>query len=283
MKKKLESELMSIAHRILKLKGRENVIELHRETGLLYEKLSVLKFAHENLEQSLPTIGVDSSFFDMLDTAFNNEVSDNIERGDKIYVNLDEIEDDGIMEPVMEKIKDIVAQMPHEAHEIDAFFDQPLPEIEKTKVVETKVEEVKINEVKTEEVKVEEVKAEENEEVKTVASENDFDSLTADFKNMPVFDPVPSSKSHDPLKKSLNDKLKHGLNIGLNDKIAFIKYLFDGEREDYERVLSQINTSSTFDEAENLIQNIVKPDYNGWLGKEDVEARFMTIIEGKFD
>lgn len=245
MKKKLESELMSIAHRILKLKGKENVTELHRETGLLYEKLSVLKFANENLEQGLPTIGVDSSFFDMLDVAFNNKISDNIERGDKIYVNLDEIEDDGIMEPVMEKIKDLVAQMPHETREVDAFFEQPLPNIDDSK--------------------------------------NDFDELTAGFKDMPVFDPVSASKSKEQLKRSLNDKLKHGLNIGLNDKIAFIKHLFDGEREDYERVLSQINTASSFDEARNLIQNIVKPDYNNWEGKEDFELRFMGIIEGKFD
>ncbi|OBX26689.1 hypothetical protein LX77_01167 [Gelidibacter algens] len=245
MKKKLESELMSIAHRILKLKGKENVTELHRETGLLYEKLSVLKFANENLEQGLPTIGVDSSFFDMLDVAFNNKISDNIERGDKIYVNLDEIEDDGIMEPVMEKIKDLVAQMPHEASAVDAFFEQSLPQIDESK--------------------------------------NDFDNLTAGFKNMPVFDPVSASKSKEQLKRSLNDKLKHGLNIGLNDKIAFIKHLFDGEREDYERVLSQINTASSFDEASNLIQNIVKPDYNNWQGKEDFELRFMGIIEGKFD
>lgn len=245
MKKKLESELMSIAHRILKLKGRENVIELHREAGLLFEKLSVLKFVNENVEEPTPTIGIDSSFFEMLDTAFNNEVSDNIERGDKIYVNLDEVEDDDIVEPVMEKIKDIVAQMPHEADEVDAFFAEPLVEIDDKK--------------------------------------NDFDTLTAGFKNMPVFDPISTSNQQDQLKKSLNDKLKHRLNIGLNDKIAFIKYLFDGEHENYERVLSQINTSSSFDEAENLIQNIVKPDYNGWIGKEDVEARFMSIIEGKFD
>ncbi len=287
MKKKLESELMSIAHRILKLKGRDNVIELHRETSLLYEKLSVLKFAHENLDEPLPTIGVDSSFFDMLDTAFNNEVSDNIERNDKIYVNLDEVEDDGIMEPIMEKIKDIVAQMPHETHEVDAFFDEPLPEIKDHKdhfdeplpQVEDKKDHFDEPLPKAEDA----TNLFEQPLPETDDKKDHFEELTADFKNMPVFDPVPSSKSQDPLKKSLNDKLKHGLNIGLNDKIAFIKYLFDGEREDYERVLSQINTSSTFDEAENLIQNIVKPDYNGWLGKEDVEARFMTIVEGKFD
>ena len=245
MKKKLESELMSIAHRILKLKGKEDVKEMHREVGLLYEKLSVLKFANENLEQSIPTIGVDSSFFEMLDVAFNNKISDNIERDDKIYVNLDEVEDDDIMEPVMEKIKDMVAQMPHETRQIDAFFEHPLPDAPKNK--------------------------------------DEFEELTADFKNMPVFDPVSASETNGHLKKSLNDKLKNGLNIGLNDKIAFIKHLFDGHREDYDRVLSQINTSSSLDEAKNLIQNIVKPDYNNWLGKEDVEERFMNIIEGKFN
>lgn len=249
MKKKLESELMSIAHRILKLRGREDVKAMHHEVGLLYEKLSVLKFANENLEQPLPTIGVDSSFFEMLDVAFNNKISDNIERDDRIYVNLDEVEDDGIMEPVMEKIKDMVAQMPHETHQIDAFIEQALPETP--------------------------------EEPEVVEDKDDFEELTAGFKNMPVFDPVPNS--NEKLKKSLNDKLKNRLNIGLNDKIAFIKHLFDGQREDYDRVLSQINTSSTLDEARNLIQNIVKPDYNNWLGKEDVEERFMNLIEGKFE
>ena len=81
MKKKLESELMSIAHRILKLKGKEDVIKMHLEAGQFYEKLSVLKFAYENFENgAMPTIGSDSSFFEMLDEAFNNKISDNIER-----------------------------------------------------------------------------------------------------------------------------------------------------------------------------------------------------------
>ncbi len=250
MKKKLESELMSIAHRILKLKGKENVLKMHTEVGQLYEKLSVLKFAHENFEQGvMPTIGIDSSFFGMLDEAFNNKISDNIEREDRIYVNLDEIEDDGIMEPVMEKIKDMFSQMPQDIGDIDSLFNQPFS--------------------------------------KTGNSKHDLDEITADFKNIPVFEPV-STKQHlvnDEIKKSssLNDRLKTGgLNIGLNDKIAFIKHLFEGSREDYDRVLSQINTSDSFKDAKNLIQNIVKPDYNNWKGKEEFEERFMEIIEGKF-
>ena len=97
---------------------------------------------------------------------------------------------------------------------------------------------------------------------------------------MPIFDPV-TTKSNE--KKSLNDSIKNKrLNIGLNDKIAFIKQLFEGKSEDYERVVSQLNTFNSYDEALNFIQNIVKPDYNNWTNKEEFEVRFLQIIESKF-
>jgi len=246
MKKKLESELVSIAHRILKLKGKEDIIKMHAEVQALYEKLSVLKFAQENFEDDIPTIGNDSSFFGMLDNAFNNTLSDTIEVEDKIYINLDDVEEDTIMEPGMKTIRDMVEHMPAD----DEDESESMENIESEKRI----------------------------------YETDFEELTAGYKNMPVFDPI--SKHQNGLaneKKSLNDKLKAStLNIGLNDKIAFIKYLFDDSVEDYERVLSQIKTSSSFIEASKLIQSIVKPDYNNWIGKEVYEERFMEIIESKF-
>ena len=244
MKKKLESELISIAHRILKLKGKEDVIKMHTEIALLYEKLSVLKFAQENFEGDVPTIGSNSSFFEMLDTAFNNKVSDNIEIEDKIYINLDEVEDDDIMEPVMSKIKDMVSQMPEDTNDVDEVFEKSNPE-------------------------------------KLYYKEN-LEEITAGFDKEPVFEPM--SNSNNTFKKSLNDKLKHGsLNIGLNDKIAFIKHLFDGKAEGYDRVISQINTTKSYVEASRFIKEIVKPDYNNWKGKEIYEERLMEIILSKFD
>jgi len=241
MKKKLESELVSIAHRILKLKGKEDVSKMHAEVSALYDKLSVLKFAHDNFDGDLPTIGSNSSFFGMLDTAFNNKVSDNIEIEDKIYVNLDEKEDDHIYEPVMEKIKDMVAQMPQESQQVDDMIETVVSEKEKPVT--------------------------------------HLEDITAGFEEMPEFEPVSEANS----KKSLNDKLKNGaLNIGLNDKLAFIKHLFDGKTEDYDRVISQLNTSQSYEDATRFINDIVKPDYNDWSGKEEIENRFMEIVESKF-
>lgn len=248
MKKKLESELISIAHRILKLSGKEEVVLLHKEVSELYEKLTVLKFAQENFEDDMPTIGNNSSFFDMLDTAFNNKISDNIEVGNKTYVNLDEVEDDGIMEPVMEKIKDMVAQMPEETQQVDRIIENSLSK-EKSNTVE-------------------------------------FETITSDFANMPEFEPIEDAKKReaDNEKKSLNDKLKgQSLQIGLNDKLAFIKHLFEGKNEDYDRVISQINTTHSIGEARRLILEMVKPDYNNWEGKNEYEERFIEIVEGKFN
>ena len=50
MKKRLEAELISIAHRILKLKNKSEVDQLYKETQKLYETLSVLKFYQDNFE-----------------------------------------------------------------------------------------------------------------------------------------------------------------------------------------------------------------------------------------
>ncbi len=103
---------------------------------------------------------------------------------------------------------------------------------------------------------------------------------------MPEFEPIEEAKKRaaENAKKSFNDQLKgQGLQIGLNDKLAFIKHLFDGKNEDYDRVISQINTVSSFKEARNLIQQMVKPDYNNWNGKDEYEARFIEIVEGKFN
>ncbi len=250
MKKKLESELVSIAHRILKLTGREDIDQLHKEVSVLYEKLTVLKFAQENFEDKMPTIGHDSSFFDMLDTAFNNKVSDNVEVEDRTYINLDEVEDDGIMEPVMTKIKDMFEHMPKEIEPVDTLLKNALPE-----------------------------------DIET-SSSTEFESITSGFEDIPEFEPIEEAQKREAEseKKSLNDKLKgKRLNIGLNDKLAFIKHLFEGRNEDYDRVISQINTTNSLSEARTLILEMVKPDYNNWEGKEEYEERFIELVEGRFN
>lgn len=81
---------------------------------------------------------------------------------------------------------------------------------------------------------------------------------------------------------SLNSRLRApAIEIGLNDRIAFVKHLFDGKQEDFNRVLSQLNTMTNLEDAEDFIHNLVKPDYN-WDDKEEYEARLMHHVYRKF-
>ena len=83
-------------------------------------------------------------------------------------------------------------------------------------------------------------------------------------------------------QKSLNDKFSKGLQVDLNDRLAFIKYLFDHNANDYQRAISQIAALQTWEHAQKFILEIIKPDYNQWEGKEQYEIRFLKIVENNF-
>jgi hypothetical protein len=87
---------------------------------------------------------------------------------------------------------------------------------------------------------------------------------------------VPSTEKE--TQKSLNDKFSKGLQVDLNDRLAFIKYLFDQNANDYQRAISQIATLQTWEHAQKFILEMIKPDYNQWEGKEQYEIRFLKIV-----
>ena len=251
MKKKLEAELISIAHRVLKLTGREDLNKMQDEVALLYQKISILKFLQTHFNGQIPEeIATNASFFNTLEGAFNNNASDAAAVNQKEYANADNQDSEALMEPAIEKIKDIVAQMPQETAEVDALVD----EVNRQGVVE-----------------------------------EDLSELSPSFGQLPIFEPLDSDSSPETEalaqdETSLDEKLKKsGFQIGLNDRLAFVNHLFENNNEDYDRVISQLNTMDSFEEVSDFIQSIIKPDYNNWEDKSDYESRFLEILEQKFN
>ena len=107
------------------------------------------------------------------------------------------------------------------------------------------------------------------------------DFMKNDKENLaPKDDNVVSTQPKMP--KSLNDKLAKDFQVGLNDKLAFVKHLFNNSMEDYTRVLSQLTTIDSEERSIAFINNMVKPEYNNWEGKEEYEARFLALIQRRF-
>ena len=115
----------------------------------------------------------------------------------------------------------------------------------------------------------------------TSEPKKDFRDIGVDYDNLPNFEPL-NNRQKENRPKSVNDRLKKGINIGLNERLSFIKHLFDGNTADYNRVLSQLNTIDDPGEAKKFIAKIVKPDYKYWEGKEVYEQRFLEKIENKY-
>ena len=86
MKKRLEADLISIAHRILQLKNKSDINQLYLETQKLYEKLAVLRFVDEHFGDSKPTIG-QAEIETKIETAFEA-----IENEEPVAITIEEIE-----------------------------------------------------------------------------------------------------------------------------------------------------------------------------------------------
>ena len=122
-----------------------------------------------------------------------------------------------------------------------------------------------------------------NEELEDVLAE--FMSKPNYMKNdMELFMPSNEDlRKSEASPKSLNDRLaKKNVKVDLNDRLAFVKHLFNNSMEDYNRVLSQLNTIDSEERSISFIKNMVKPDYNNWVGKEQYEERFIELVARRF-
>lgn len=342
MKKRLEADLISIAHKILQLKNKSDINQLYLETQKLYEKLSVLRFVEEHFGEAKPTIGQAEIVEKMKQFFENNAVPDFTPPKTKTKIVSEEVVEEGIVELVaeeeleeelVEETIELVAEeipeiepkeVPEEEGEIEAFLSEEVAEmgleeedleegelesteeiLEITEPIESKVPDFKLSFELDEEKEKEEskpteavqisfedilggnyndtffVKVDQSEDTPTVAAIEIPIEMNVPENSVETNSLVPVEKAE--LKSiSLNDKFSKGINIDLNDRIAFVKHLFGNSDEDYNRVLNQLITFNSFYETRDFIEDMVKPDYNNWEGKDDYEERFMDIIEKKF-
>lgn len=306
MKKRLEADLISIAHRILQLKNKSDINQLYLETQKLYEKLAVLRFVDDHFGDSKPTIG-QAEIEAKIATAFEA-----IENEEPVAITIEEIEI-----PELETTPELIL----EEEEQEEITEMEEPVFEEEEDLETLEDEIE-DEVEEEEIeapfvpafeleKEEEVEEEIIEEApKQEAVQISFEDLIGGDFSEDLFVKVESTAFETPIEAepesaienatleldeialpkeveesksvTLNEKLAKGINIDLNDRIAFTKHLFGNDPEDYNRVLNQLITFNTFYETRDFIRDMVKPDYNNWEGKEEYEERFMEIIEKKF-
>lgn len=119
-----------------------------------------------------------------------------------------------------------------------------------------------------------------------------YEKLFETIEDMPTFVPKDKeerSESNESQfqkaeeRKNINDHFAKTLSIDLNDRLAFIKHLFEGDSKTYERVLAQVITYETWEEVFLFIEAHVKTEYDNWSGKEEVVERFLNTLQKNFE
>ncbi|MBK79071.1 MAG: hypothetical protein CMC88_08515 [Flavobacteriaceae bacterium] len=217
MNKKIKKALVKIANEIIDLDNKKSINEedVFHKVGQLNEVLSVYRFLKKN---NITNWEIQENQLNLI----LNEIIGISESEEDLINQNSKLE----VEPLIEKIKDIVTEMPEKIEE-----KNPLLNVSEDPIFVEK------------------------------------------YKN---------KDSAKELKENVNDKFMKGLHIDLNDRLAFTKYLFLDNKSEYQRVISQIATFSNFEEVENFILTMIKPEYDNWEGKEDYEKRFLEVLSKLF-
>ena len=319
MKKKLEGELISIAHRVLKLKNRSETVLLQREARKLYEQLTVLRFYEENFETLKDDISQEQleEKLEYMAAVASMETTDLEEKLVEVAQPVEETQQiEEIKEPIEVQAKEIVpekVEKPKEEGYANAEdINRIVAEMSNKKNISDEIpstndsfevsklnapqqfsfedllgesykepEFVRVEHTPKEVAKAADVVFEKKEEIEKVA--DIIPKKVVETKKEEFSYKSKTVEKQEPKTISLNDRLNTGISFGLNDRIAFEKKLFGGSADDFNRVISQLNTFDSFDEASSFITDFVKPDYNNWSGQEEYETRFLEIVEKKFN
>ncbi|MDB0039540.1 hypothetical protein N9F02_00220 [Polaribacter sp.] len=277
MHKKLEADLMSLAHSILQMKNRDDVFALEAKAKVISSKLSMLAFVETYVNTTPNLKETKEELIASVEKAFEIKEVPNVIQDEIAIVQELEVSNEKLITPIVAKEEveeteeefieealpsavDVADDLFIEATE-NVILEQPFDALEATLFPSEVSEETP------------EEAGEDSEEIKIHTLEEELkDTIPVDvMANLfEMAQPV-----------SLNDTLTKNIQIGLNDRIAFVKNLFDGSQEDFNRVLSQLNSFKTEKEAIKFINKMVKPDYN-WDEQEEFETRFMEIIQRKF-
>lgn len=121
--------------------------------------------------------------------------------------------------------------------------------------------------------------------VPTFESVKEDFSVKEEFKNTVSLDDTENlfvTKKTEIRQLSLNDRLLgNTIQVGLNDRIAFVNQLFNFSQSEFNKVLTTLNDFKTLAEAKNYINITLKQKYN-WKGKEEILDRFLFLVERKF-
>ncbi len=294
MHKKLEAELISIAHQILQMKDKDDVIKLKNKAKDVYEKLSVLDFVNNYFLTTPNAIGNKKEIISKMEAVSNQITEKKVPSTETPTIKKEETtiskeqiqqENDKIAAEINKQTEEILKK---EAKEIVAKLVEK-EVLKKQKAAKKTENSLAQNEEFKDSIpadvaanlfeKANKITKPAAQETSYIEQQKEVEKEVAHPKPKPAVKPKPVQEK---TRSSVNDRIfSNKIQVGLNDRIAFVKHLFNFSQEDFNSVLSQLNTFTTEKDAKDFVTNVVQSDYD-WTGKEEYVERLLMLIERRF-
>lgn len=194
-----------------------------------------------------------------------------------------------VMPPVVEEVKPVVKEIVPEKKVEMPPVKEEIPPVVKQEEIITEKKELPIKEEAKKEI------------IPPVMKEPEI-KKTQEPEKKQVKKPLVSNSENEEEEESYNSGLHTKLNldkktlaekitthkardlksvIHLNDKLFFVKELFRGDAQAYDREVNAINAISNFGDVKKYIQHDLVPRYN-WTDLSDIE-RLLEVVKLKFE
>jgi len=272
----LKKEIQDLANQLAHTVSIDNSEQLLQVSRNLYEKIIILNHQTEQTAPKTP----------------QETVAESVPESPKAEISSEPVETPERELTVQERIQQIMATAKKNETKIAIKPEEKPETIEKENISELKEPFVpvekpvgvfdkeieKIESIKNE-IKISKPTPSQQESVLKSTLEREFkDAISADMAaNM-----FEKAEKKVITKQSLNDRLSQSqIQIGLNDRIAFVKHLFNNSQSDFNRVLSQLNSFDNEEEALRFINSTVMPEYK-WAEDSEYVERLINLVSRKF-
>lgn len=296
MKKQLEKELQKLAENILATQGNLDLPHLKKETEKLLEKVTILSF----VEKYYNAIGSSEERLQYTMKKVGDFIEDDQNENDIFNLPVKTTQVQQIVVAQAEK-KSVAENNVIKTEQI--IENQPIKEIQEEKTIQAKTTHSPATSQQNSAYKAYQdiiQKQQEQAAPVSVVTEKTVEETRKPVENEPVtyqsqpLEDFISQTQHPVFEKkeevseakntpSLNDRLGKTTQIGLNDRLAFIRQLFFGSESEYNNVVQHINNLQSVQDIAIYIEQEIKPIYNHWRGKEDYEERFLSLMLKRFE
>lgn len=307
MKKQLEKELQELAENIISAKGNFDLPHLKKEIEKLLEKVTILSF----VEKYYNAIGSSEDRLQYTMKKVADFIEDDQNENDifNLPVKTTQVQQIVITQTEKKSVAENKAVFPAQSVENNSSkpIQQEVKEAKPVQEIQAKVSHsATVSQQNSAYKAYQDIIQKQHEQVAPITEEKTIEKVSVSAQSQPETVTEPVHQSRQPLEDfisqtqypvfekkeevtevksapSLNDRFGKTAQIGLNDRLAFIRQLFFGSESEYNNVVQHINNLQSVQDIAIYIEQEVKPIYNHWRGKEDYEERFLSLMLKRFE